>query len=80
MFKRLHHAYNEDSPIEGAPVGTLTASSEIEMLDFLNDMDSIEEWLFGGTPEIWESHLVILVKIPESSERELAALSPTGKY
>jgi hypothetical protein len=30
--------------------------------------------------EMWESHLVILIEIPRSSERELPVLGLFGKY
>jgi hypothetical protein len=52
------------------------------MLNILKDMDSTEELLFrlGGTLEIWESHIVIVVEILEGSGREWLVLGPAGKY
>jgi hypothetical protein len=51
-------------------------------LNVLKDVDSTKESLFRleGTPEIWESHIVILVEILEGSGRELLVLGPAGKY
>jgi len=53
--------------------------SQSALIDILSDMELGDKSLFGnGEPlEIWESHLVILVKIPKASRRDLLVLDPT---
>jgi hypothetical protein len=70
MFKLLHQACTK-TPQSKRHQLVLTTSCEMEILNILKDMHSTEESLFrlGGTLEIWESHIVILVEILAGSGR-----------